>query len=67
MVIRKATLFAIETWITLPMTLISGAFLAYDFSQHGLWSLGSLLSITLTITFAFLYRRANRRFNELQS
>jgi hypothetical protein len=63
-VINKATIFTIETWITLAMAVFSASFPIYDLIEHGILFPGSLLSLALAIAFGLLNRRAEGRINK---
>jgi hypothetical protein len=65
-IIQKATIFAIETWVCLCMTLISASFLLFDVATQGFRFSGSLIPLVLTLSFVGLSVRAERKTQAFQ-
>jgi hypothetical protein len=65
-IIKKATIFAIETWICLCMALISISFLLFDVITQGFRFGGSLIPLVLTFLFVGLSVRAGRKIRAFQ-
>jgi hypothetical protein len=64
-VIQKATIFVVESWVSLCMTLISVAFVAIDIETQGLRFSGSLIPLASAFMFAGLSVRAERKIRRL--
>jgi hypothetical protein len=62
--VRRMTILIIIDWVCSFMTIISVSFLIYDVAAHGLFFIGSVLPLVLTIAFPLLnsLRRSIGRF-----